>query len=431
MVTRKKFINEPKERVDRPDQPEKVEDLGVPLEEAAERAGSSEEKAINAALERKPRDDAKEKKKEPDEIDKKKRIEILKKFTSEVLKKHGSVIRSIVLFGSTARGTERGESDIDVFMIIDDTRQRLTPALRDKIEWEIEDIAKACSKHLSIQQPYTLTEFWRLVREGHPIVFNFIREGVPVYDKDIFLPIKRLLQMGEIRPSKEAVEKFIDRGPQRIRRVKNAKMYMVVEDLYYAMLESAQAVLMFLGKTPPRPVDAPKELRKILVPMKLMTEHDVKQLEDVIEIRKGVEHKRIKFMTGAQLDKWISVADKFVSKMRSLIVKIEILKRESMVQKSYAIMTETAMTLMRSMGKRPAASESFNLTFKKHLITTHTVPEHYLEVLTNLDKMRKLIKRGKILSIPKNDILAQREYVRKFIREAGKILRKSQFPEKA
>ena len=49
------------------------------------------------------------------------------------------------------------------------------------------------------------------------------------------------------------LERFIERGPQRIKRVENARMYMVVEDLYYAMLESAQAVLMFLGRTPPRP----------------------------------------------------------------------------------------------------------------------------------------------------------------------------------
>ena len=63
MTTRKKLMNEPKERVDRPDEPERVEDLGVPLEEAAERAGSAEDQAINAALERKPHEQ-KEKPKE-------------------------------------------------------------------------------------------------------------------------------------------------------------------------------------------------------------------------------------------------------------------------------------------------------------------------------------------------------------------------------
>jgi predicted nucleotidyltransferase len=183
-----------------------------------------------------------------EKLDKKERLYVLKEFTKQTLKKHGHLIRSIVLFGSTARDTFHGESDIDIFIIIDDTRHKISPSLKEKMEGDFDKIATKISKQISIQQPYLLTEFWRMVRDGHPIIFNFIREGVPVYDKDVFLPIKRLLQMGEIRPSKEAVEKYIERGPKRIRRVENGKMYMIVEDCYYAMLESAQAVLMFLGK---------------------------------------------------------------------------------------------------------------------------------------------------------------------------------------
>src|SRR3990172_8419476 len=67
---------------------------------------------------------AKEEDEKIEEMDKNQRLETLKKFTEEALKKHGQVIRSIVLFGSTARGTERGESDIDMFVILDNTRQK-------------------------------------------------------------------------------------------------------------------------------------------------------------------------------------------------------------------------------------------------------------------------------------------------------------------
>jgi len=218
--------------------------------------------------------------------DKKERIEILKNFTKEVLKKYGNIVRAVVLFGSTARQTFRKESDIDVFVILDDTRTRISPAFRAEIEDALEEIAKKTGPQLSVQQPYMLTEFWRLVREGHPIIFNFIREGIPVYDRDIFLPIKRLLQMGEIKPSKEAVEKFIEIGPSRIKRVENAKIYMVVEDCYYAMLESAQAVLMFLGKAPPRPADAPREMDRHLVEPKFLNQKFVDYLRAVIEVRK-------------------------------------------------------------------------------------------------------------------------------------------------
>ncbi|UCC91269.1 MAG: nucleotidyltransferase domain-containing protein, partial [Candidatus Aenigmatarchaeota archaeon] len=224
----------------------------------------------------------------------KRRVQVIKRFTKEVLKKYGNVVKSVVLFGSSARGSWRKESDIDVFIIVDDTKQKVSPAVKEQMEDEFDVIAKKLSSKLSVQQPYLLTEFWNMVRIGHPIVFNFIREGVPVFDKDIFLPIKRLLQMGEIKPSKEAVEKYIDRAPKRIKRVENAKMYMVAEDCYYAMLESLQAVLMFLGKTPPRPSDAADSMRKTLVEMNLVKPEYADWLEGVINRRKEVEHKNLK-----------------------------------------------------------------------------------------------------------------------------------------
>ena len=371
------------------------------------------------------KEEAKAGKKDDKGIGREERIEILKRFTKEALKKYGTLIRSIVLFGSTAREEWKGESDIDVFVILDDTRQRITPGMRDNIEDDLVDIAYKINKQLSLQQPYLLTEFWAMVREGHPIIFNFIREGIPVYDKDIFLPIKRLLQMGEIKPSKEAVEKYIERGPKRIKRVEDSKMYMVVEDLYYGMLESAQAVLMFLGKSPPRPGDAPNALRSTLVKMGLMKEEEVKMLEDIVEVRKEVEHKRINDISGSDLDMWIDKAKKFVKLMQNLIVKIEILKRENMVEKSYFIMLETAATLLKSVNKLPPKDEEIGKAFEEHFVKPGTIDKKYLEVFNELEKMRSSIKEGKILDIQKGQILRQREYVRKFIRDAGRILKKN------
>jgi uncharacterized protein len=361
-------------------------------------------------------------------LGKKERIEILKKFTKEVLKKYGPVVRSIVLFGSTARGESRMESDIDVFVIIDDTKNKITPSFKSKIEEDLDRIAKKLNKNLSVQQPYLLTEFWAMVRDGHPIVFNFIREGVPVFDKDIFLPIKRLLQMGEIRPSKEAVEKYIERGPKRIKRVENAKIYMVVEDCYYAMLESAQAVLMFLGRVPPRPSDAPKVLRKTLVEMKFVEESAVRDLEGIIRIRKEVEHKRIKKISGQEVDEWIRKTKSFVKRMQNLIVKIEVLKREGIVEKSHQIMSETTLTLFSAINKKPSGKRILPKEFNNYLVKPGLVPEAYLDVFKRLEEMKKAVKDGKIMELQKQDILMYREYVRKFIHEAGKVLRKKHVP---
>lgn len=363
--------------------------------------------------------------------DKKERIDILKKFTKLVLKKYGPLVRSVVLFGSTAREEWKGKSDIDVFVILDDTRQKITPTFKESVDGELVKIAKGIHSQLSVQQPYLMTEFWNMVRLGHPIVFNFIREGVPIYDKDIFLPIKRLLQMGEIKPSKEAVEKYIERGPKRIKRVENAKIYMVVEDCYYAMLESAQAVLMFLGENPPRPSDAAEAVRKSVVKLKLLEPKFADWLDEIIEVRKDVEHKKKQSMSGIELDSWIKKTKQFVKRMQQLIVKIEIMKRENIIEKSYAIMRETTITLLKAMKKAPPKSKVDDLeaAIEEGLVKTGLISDKYLGLYMELQKLRKVSRDGKILELPKQHILLQREYVRKFIRDAGKIL-KSRVKEK-
>jgi len=374
-------------------------------------------------LEGKDGTEGKGKETETEKLGKEQRVEILKKFAKEAVKRYGYLIRSIVLFGSTARGEFKGESDIDIFIILDDTKNRISPGMREKIEWDLEDLAKSCSKQLSIQQPYLLTEFWGMVRMGHPIIFNFIREGVPVYDKDIFLPIKRLLQMGEIKPSKEAVEKFIERGPRRIKRVESAKVFMVVEDLYYAMLESAQAVLMFLGRDPPRPGESAREMRDYLVKHKLLEEGTVKDLEDIIQLRKDIEHKVKTDISGADLDIWIKKADTFVKKMEELLVKVEVLKRESIVEKSYGIMNEVVRTLIKSLNAEPAKGETLAAAFKRLVVDKGMMSPVYVDVFTKLEGLHQKAQQGKITNLPKEELLIQREYVRKFLREATRLIR--------
>ncbi|MCK4714859.1 MAG: nucleotidyltransferase domain-containing protein, partial [Candidatus Aenigmarchaeota archaeon] len=326
------------------------------------------------------KDDGEKEEKIEEVNDKKERINILKKFTKELLKKYGPIVRSVVLFGSTAREEWKGKSDIDVFVIIDDTRQKVTPMAKDKIDAEMVKISKGIHSQLSVQQPYLLTEFWNMVRLGHPIVFNFIREGVPIYDKDTFLPIKRLLQMGEIKPSKEAVEKYIERAPKRIKRVENAKIYMVVEDCYYAMMESAQAVLMFLGETPPRPSDAAEALRRSTIKIKLLEPKYADWLENIIKVRKDVEHRKKQVMPGTELDTWIRKTKQFVKRMQQLIVRIEVMKRENIIEKSYDIMKETTITLLKATKQVPPKKKITDIEklFETKLVKTGMITENYL-----------------------------------------------------
>jgi hypothetical protein len=51
------------------------------------------------------------------------------------------------------------------------------------------------------------------------------------------------------------------------------------------------------------------------------------------------------------------------------------------------------------------------------------VDKKYLDVFNELENMKTIVKKGKVLDIPKEEILINREYVRKFIRQSGKVLK--------
>ena len=127
------------------------------------------------------------KKSEGIEKEKEKRMNIAKKFADKVLEKYGDLVKAIIMMGSVVRGEFKPKSDIDIFLILDDTTHKFDSKELDKIDMELEKIAKDIPEAkikvknketgkeeeiclISIQPSYTLTEFWDYARIGHPTV---------------------------------------------------------------------------------------------------------------------------------------------------------------------------------------------------------------------------------------------------------------------
>jgi predicted nucleotidyltransferase len=111
---------------------------------------------------------------EKNEIEEKKKLLIEKsvKFMNEIRKKFGEIIKSVVIFGSVARGDVRPTSDADVWVILDDTAMK-TSVDFDRIREEILITAENI-KDIHVQTT-NLTEFWQWVRIGSPELINFLR----------------------------------------------------------------------------------------------------------------------------------------------------------------------------------------------------------------------------------------------------------------
>ncbi len=379
---------------------------------------------------------------------KEQRMELVKNYSKKVIDKYGQYIKAIVMMGSVVREEFKPKSDIDIFVVVDDTTFNLTGELLDKIDGDLLKMADEMSEAwitvknehgkdekiclLSIQPVYTLTEFWDYARVAHPIIYNFIKEGYPVYDTGFFAPIKRLLEMGKIPATREAIESYMEGAPKKLTRAKTVKLLVLAEDCYYAMLNSAQAVLMFMGLPPPVPSKSYDELVLHLVKPGILEQQYADWLKEIIEIRKKIEHKELMDVTGVVMDEWIQRSEKFVDKMFGLLNALEQRKKEKVIERTHEVMQKAAITAIKSLRKLPENTRDEDVvkivgnvhdTFRKEFVDTKMVDGYYSDIWKRIEQMKKQADDKKIAEIPDKDVYEMREYVRKLIRDLAKVLK--------
>jgi len=352
------------------------------------------------------------------------RLKSVNAFKDKLLEMFKGYIKAVVIFGSISRGDITGKPDVDIYIIFDDTRMPLKKfdEIREKIDADIVKLAEATDPRLHPQPILALTEFWDGIRKCHPLFYNIVREGYAVHDTGFFIPLRKLLEWGKFPATIEAAELRMDTVPKRVERVKNVKLYMIAEDLYQAMVDAAQAVLMYIGIGGPPPKTLAKEIRRHFVDTGLLEEKWAKMLEDVINFRKGVEHKEIKEITGQEVDKWIEQTEKYVERFEKLLKQLELERKAADIKQNYEVMIKASVAALKSIKKLPKKPEKLPEAFKKYLIEPGLINPSYAELFGKVVEMRKSLEEKKIEKIPERDIDMSKEYVRRFVLDIRRIL---------
>lgn len=250
-----------------------------------------------------------------------KEIPIIYDFTSKVVKMFGTFIKSVVVFGSFARGDISQESDIDLMILIDDASIGLTPEIITFYNKELDKMLRQEGSRLKFHvTTASISEFWDSIKRGDPLTIAILREGVPIADAGFFSPIKRLLQQGKIRPTKEAIELSINRA------IFHLDDYAIltlnaVNALYWSAIEAAHAALMTVGSTPASPKHIIEEMKARLVGKNLATEEDVKTFEGLYEEMKRIIHKQKTEESADEMRYWKEKTSKFVETMKNIADK--------------------------------------------------------------------------------------------------------------
>ncbi|MDD5416418.1 MAG: nucleotidyltransferase domain-containing protein [Candidatus Aenigmarchaeota archaeon] len=355
------------------------------------------------------------------------RYKSVNEYKERLLGMFKAYVKAIIMFGSITRNEQHGKSDVDIYMIFDDTKLPLKKfeEIRDKVTDDMYKVARQIDPRLHPQPVIALTEFWDGMRRSNPVFYTLTRDGYAVYDAGFFIPMRKLLEQGKFPGTKESAYLRMESVPKRLERVKDVKKLMIAEDIYYSMLDAAQAILMYVGVGQPSPGQAANELRKNLVANKLLDEKYAKMMEEVYAFRKKVEYKEfMDEVSGKEVDEWIKKAGDYVDTMTKLLKKLEDLRKEEDIKTNYEIMLKASIAALKSINKLPEDPKELPDAFKKYLVESGRLNQHYAEIFEKVVEMRKHLDEKKLEDIPDKDVYTNKEYVRRFILELKRGLNK-------
>ena len=324
-------------------------------------------------------------------------IKIAEVHKTMVLKKFEKYIVSYVLAGSLIQGRATKTSDIDVWIVIDDTdvKKMTRVELKDKLRAIIIGMGIEAGEVTGIRnklniQVYILTDFWDSLKEANPIIFTLLRDGVPFYDRGIFMPWKQLLKMGKIKPSAEAIDMFMSSGEQMLRRVQFKLNDIGMEDTYYAILTPSQAALMMHGVAPPAPKETAELMRDIFVKKeKLLEEKYIQILEKNIQVRKDIEHGVKKELSGKEVDELLKDGEAYLKRINRLFTQIEKIKEEKDMINLYDTIVTIIRDVLRLEGIERVSDIEIVKIFEDELISQGKIPARFLRILNEIIKAKQ------------------------------------------
>jgi uncharacterized protein (UPF0332 family)/predicted nucleotidyltransferase len=255
---------------------------------------------------------------------KKEDMDIVYEFSKQAKKECKDLIKAIILFGSTARKVHEGDlkgrsKDIDVLIIIDDINIELSQEIIQTYRIIIEKIVAKTSKRLHITT-LRFTNFWEYARAGDPIAINMLRDGIAILDTGFFDPLQILLYQGRIRPSAEAIQNYLALAPQTLQNSKNHILQAVL-DLYWAVIDSAHAALMYVNETPPSPAHVSELMDEKLVKPGILDKRYMHTMRNFYSLGKSIMHGEITQISGDQYDMYYREAHDFVMAIKKFIEK--------------------------------------------------------------------------------------------------------------
>jgi predicted nucleotidyltransferase len=246
--------------------------------------------------------------------------EIAVDFAGKVYKEFDSLVKSVILFGSSAKQEATEKSDIDIIIILDDVSVKFDDEL---IAWYRKNLGRITAKNKYIKPLHInsvkLSTWWQDLMRGDPVVVNVLRYGDALIDfGGFFNPLKILLKEGKIKSTPEAIYTLLERAPTHLRRARLATL-AVIDGFYWCMVDAAHAALISADVLPPSPEKVPDFLIQYFVKNKLLHKKYVDNYREIHTVAKEIVHGKRVEVSGKYTDEWFVKVDDFLREMAKLV----------------------------------------------------------------------------------------------------------------
>ena len=241
-------------------------------------------------------------------------------FATKIYKEFDQMIKSVVMFGSSAKKVSTPDSDIDIIIIIDDVAIQWGPELVAHYREALGDVIKTNPYKRALHiNTVKLSTWWQDLMRGDPIIVNILRYGDALIDfGGFFNPLKILLKDGFIKSTPESIYTLLQRAPNHMARARTS-MLAAVDGLYWACVDAAHAALIAAKIKPASPEQIPEILTTAFVNKKMLDKKFVKHYAILHELAKDIIHGKLTQVKGSDLDELYSRTDEFVGDMAKLV----------------------------------------------------------------------------------------------------------------
>ena len=249
--------------------------------------------------------------------------EIAMDFATKAYKKFDKIVKSIILFGSSAKKKAIAGSDIDIIILLDDVSIKWDQQLIAWYRTELEKIVKSNPYKIDLHiNTIKLSTWWEDLMRGDPVVINIIRDGKSLLDfGGFFDPLKYLLLQGKIKSTPEAIYCLLQRAPAHITRSRVSELN-TIEGLFWSMVDSGQAALIAANVVPSSPENLALDLKETFVDAGKLKMKYVEQYRDLLLLHKKIMHGHITDIKGIDIDKWQDKAEDFLKIMVDLVKEL-------------------------------------------------------------------------------------------------------------